>query len=176
MTVVEGEFVRLLEDDGTWQAFQDDWRAQCEPFEEDFDTYAEATFSAVREIIEKEKKKAGVFALRIEGKHVAMCQINTAAIPRYDAPVMRVRFITLSPEFDLAEKEIEDYANVMVELLTQVVILSRTSGEMKTRYIKFHLRSPADRQFFTAFGKGLHESKYFDNVATQGAWLYISQK
>ncbi|MGO8269245.1 hypothetical protein ACC862_24085 [Rhizobium ruizarguesonis] len=174
--MVEGEFIRLRQDDGTWDAFEKDWRDQCATFEEDFDSYAEATFGAVREIIEIEKKKAGVFALKMEGKHVAMCQLNKAAIPKYDSPVLRVRFITLSPEYDLAAKEIDDYAGVLVEILTQVLILSRTDDEMKSQYIKFHLRSPADRQFFSVLGKGLDGMQSFESVAMQGAWLYIHQK
>ncbi|NTG19987.1 hypothetical protein G6K93_05660 [Agrobacterium rhizogenes] len=172
----EEELVRLLTSDGTWKAFAEDWEKQCEPYEEDFSHYAEATFSVVRDIIETEQGNAGVFALRIKGKHVAMCQANRAMLPRYDGPVLRVRFITLSPELDLGDADLQEYGAILVSLLTQIIGLSLLDDKLKSKYIKFHLRSPADRPFFSALGKGLHEANFFETVAMQGMWLYISHK
>jgi hypothetical protein len=170
----EMNFTRLLEETGTWMSFENDWRAQCEALQEDFDGYAEATLSVVRDIIQVEKKKAGVFALQNDEKYLAMCQINRAALPGYDGPVLRVRFITFCPDVDLQDLPQNEYGRMLVSLLTEVLVLAKTDPEMGSRHIKFHLRSPADVQFFTALGQGLHDTKSFETVVTRGAWLYIT--
>lgn len=172
--MADTHFIRLLDDSGTWAEFESDWRSQCEALEEDFDSYAEATLSVVREIVEVENKNAGVFGLKINGNYAAMCQVNRAPLPGYDSPVMRIRFITLCPDLDLRELPVTQYGSVLASLLTKVIELALTIGDLKSRHIKFHLRSPADTQFFSALGKGLHDTEYFETVATRGAWLYIT--
>ncbi|RWF51801.1 MAG: hypothetical protein EOS50_27010 [Mesorhizobium sp.] len=170
------KFVRLLEEDDTWSAFEADWRAQCEKLEEDFDGYAEATFSVVRDLIHAEKKKAGVFALQMNGSYVAMVQVNKAGLPKYDSPVLRVRFMTLSPEFDLRDKSMAEYGGVLGSLLGQVLRLAYMDKELSCMHIKFHLRSQADQQFFATVGKGLQDRDIFESIQTRGAWLYITRK
>lgn len=168
------QFIRLLTDSGTWSEFEQDWKSQCEILGEDFDSYAEATLSVVKEIIESENAKAGVFGLKINDKFMAMCQLNRTPLPGYDSPVLRVRFITLCPDLDLKELPVWEYSNALISLLTQVVDLALNGGEMGSRYIKFHLRSPADTQFFSALGRGLHDTGPFEAVVSRGAWLYIT--
>jgi len=168
--------IRLLEDNGTWAEFEADWQAQCEKYDEDFESYAEATFSVIRDLIRSEKTKAGVFALKMNGSFVAMCQVNKAGLPKYDSPVMRVRFMTLSPEFDLADKSIHEYGDVLVSLLATVLQLAYFDPELSCMHIKFHLRSQADQQFFATLGKGLQDRNLFQSIKTRGAWLYITRK
>ncbi|RWP62135.1 hypothetical protein [Mesorhizobium sp.] len=170
------EFVRLLEEDGTWANFEADWQAQCDKYEEDFEGYAEATFSVIRDLIRTEKKKAGVFALKMNGSFVAMCQVNKAGLPKYDSPVLRVRFMTLSPEFDLADKSFHEYGDVLSSLLAAVLELAYWNEELACMHVKFHLRSQADQQFFATLGKGLQDGNYFESIKTRGAWLYITRK
>ncbi|WP_027052664.1 hypothetical protein [Mesorhizobium erdmanii] len=170
------KFVRLLEEDNTWSAFEADWRAQCEKLEEDFDSYAEATFSVIRDLIETEKKKAGVFALQMNGVYVAMVQVNKAGLPKYDSPVLRVRFMTLSPDFDLTDKSMSEYGDVLVSLLAQVLSLAYLDPELSCMHVKFHLRSQTDQQFFAMLGRGLQDRDVFESIKTRGAWLYITRK
>lgn len=170
------KFTRLLDETGTWASFEKDWREQCEALEEDFDGYAEATLSVVREIIQEQKRKAGVFSLQNNGKHLAMCQLNRAPLPGYDAPVLRVRFITFCPDVDLRDLPQNEYGRMLVSLLAEVITVAKTDPEMGTRHIKFHLRSPADVQFFTALGQALDGSSSFETVVTRGAWLYITMR
>lgn len=168
------KFIRLLDETGTWQSFESDWRDQCQALDEDFDGYAEATLSVVRDIIQTEKRRAGVFALQNKDKHLAMCQINRAPLPGYDSPVLRVRFVTFCPDIDLRDLPQNEYGRMLVSLLAEVLVVAKTDPEMGSRHVKFHLRSPADVQFFTALGQGLHDTKSFETVATRGAWLYIT--
>ncbi len=170
----DSEFIRLLTETGTWQDFEADWRSQCSDLDEDYDAYAEATLAAVRDIIEKENRRAGVFALRNQGKHHAMCQINKAGLPGYPTPVLRVRFMTLCPDIDLKDMPTSAYGDVLASLLKHVFLLAINDEEMNSKFIKFHLRSPADVQFFSVLGKGLHDTEYFEEVVARGAWLYIT--
>lgn len=168
--------VRLLADDGTWQGFSTDWKAQCEALNEEFENYAEATFSVVSDLIDTEHRKAGVFALHNGTQYDAMCQINRAPLPGYTSPVLRVRFITLSPEYDLTDKGVNEYGDVLVALLSEVLKLAYLDQELQSTHIKFHLRSPADQQFFRALGVHLESASVFEKIETKGAWLYIMRK
>lgn len=172
----EFEFVRLLKSDGTWDAFCGDWKSQCDALGEDFEGYTEATFSVVDEIVTDFQRRSGVFALRQNGSHLAMCQVNLAALPGYEGPVLRVRFITLSPEYDLTNKTISEYGDVLVGLLGEVLELAYLDEDLTCRHIKFHLSSPADQQFFRALGMHIQEHNIFEKIETRGSWLYITRK
>lgn len=169
------EFVQLLSTNATWSEFEKDWRGQCETLGEDFDSYAEATFSVVRDIIEKEHVKAGVYALKIDGQYVAMCQLNRTLLPKYTGHVLRVRFLTLSPRYDLTDVPAREYGILLATVLGSVVAEARRP-DAPSKHIKFHLRSPADQQFFTLLGSGLSQADMFESIATSGAWLYITDK
>ncbi|KAB2762305.1 hypothetical protein F9K98_10740 [Brucella anthropi] len=170
------EFVRIREDDGSWQALEANWRAQCEKLDEDFDAYAGPTFEVVTPLARAAERRAGLFALKDGLEHLAICQVNSAMLPKYDGPVMRVRFITLSPEFDLTDKNIRDYGDILVSLLYQVVRLAITDENFGSRHIKFHARSPSDINFFSALSHGLRQGDAFHSVQMSGAWLYITRK
>ncbi len=172
--ILESEFVKLHESDGSWGVFEKDWREQCERIGEDFDSFAGLTFSVVKDLVHTENGKAGLYALRMEGSHVAMCQLNYATIPGYQEPVIRTRFITLSPTYDLTDVGEGAYSKAMIDLLYHVIRTGALDKTMKTRHVKFHLRSPADKAFFTAVGRGLNESDVFESVKTIGQWLHVS--
>ncbi len=172
---VSHEIIELSSSDGSWDAFKADWAQQCESFNEEFETYAEGAFSVVEELIEAPEKSAGVYACRLDGRHVSMCQVNVKGLPGYDSPVMRVRFLTLSPEFDFGDKSVDEYAKVLVVTLASILALSDEDGPMKAKYLKFHLSSPADRQFFALLGQGLNDDEDFTSVTLRGSWLYITK-
>lgn len=174
--IEDAKLVRLLAQDGSWKQFEDDWREQCISLGEDFDTYEGTTFSVVRDIVETEEKKAGVFGLNMAGRYAAMCQVNTTPIKKYDSPVLRTRFMTLSPEYDLTDKPIAEYGAVLVGLLTEVLALAYLDPQLQAKHIKFHLRSPQDIPFFSAIGRSIKERDIFASVETRGMWLYISRK
>lgn len=170
------EFVRLLRDNGTWDAFETDWRAQCESLGEDFEFYAGSTFSVIGDLVAREQRNAGVFALKIGDKYPAMCQVNKAGLPRYDSPVLRTRYMTLAPEYDLADRTITDYGDVLLSLLFEVLKLAYLDDNLECQHIKFHLRSPQDAAFFAALGRHMKERDLFASIETKGMWLYITRK
>lgn len=172
----ENKLVRLLKEGGSWDDFEADWRSQCEKLNEDFESYAGATFEVVKEIVEQEKKRAGMFAVRDNDRFHAMFQANTASLPGYNGPVLRVRFITLSPEHDLTDKPLTEYAEVLISVLAHALTIASNDAELGARHIKMHLRSPTDQQFFAALGSGLRDRNVFESIHTRGLWLYITMK
>jgi hypothetical protein len=167
-------FHRLHHVDGSWQRFLRDWEAQCARLGEDFESYHVSPIQVVQDLtIGDPEPDAGVFGLEDESGFHAICQVNCANIPGYAGKVLRVRMMYFSPSYDLGERGIEDYAIVLIRLFTEILALS--NGEMQAPHIKFHLRSPADRQFFAALGTQLDKTKAFASVGTRGAWLYITK-
>lgn len=167
--------MRLAREDGSWQRFKDDWDKQCVEYGETLEGYAPGTFSVLDDLIHHPEANAGVYAFEANGHFSLVCQLNRASLPGYDSPVLRVRFVTVSPRYDLGEIEVDDYGRVLVSLLAGVLNVSYESA-MEARYVNFHLRSPADRAFFAAVGQGLDKASVFDRVKLSGAWLYVTKK
>ncbi|OWQ95120.1 hypothetical protein [Sphingopyxis witflariensis] len=164
---------KLLVSTGTWGLFETDWRAQCEAFGEDFDQYAVGSLPVLRAIATESPKDAGVFALRgDDGSYAAIAQVNSTLLPGYEGKVLRVRHLLLSPTLDYGELSLEDYANIMGRMFSRTVYLA--ASEMPSAHVKFHLRSPADRQFFSSALSMLKDFAIFSSVAMRGAWLYLT--
>lgn len=171
--IVDHQLERLKASDGTWAAFEDDWRAQCVTFGEDFEQYAAGSISVLKAMSAETKKDLGVFALRGDnGDYAAIAQVNSAMLPGYSGKVLRVCHMLLSPTMDFGELSMDDYANVMGRMFSRTVFLA--AREMPSEHVKFHMRSPADRQFFGAVLSMLKDLEIFTGVAMRGAWLYLS--
>lgn len=168
------KFNILRTSDGTWQAFLDEWKAECEAAGQDFEEYGVATLGELGRLADQGHERAEVFALKDNGKYVGVCQGNCTPLPGYSGKVLRIRFMTFSPEYDFGNKTVAEYASVLVGMFTATLNLSFAGG-MKAKHIKFHLRSPADIQFFAALGTQLNQSSLFEIVETKGAWLYITK-
>lgn len=170
------KFIRLLDADGTWEKFYDQWKKQCEIYDEDIDEFAIGTFSVVREFIKDKIHETGVFAVERNDECVAIYKANRALIPGYTTPVLRIRHLVVSPDFDFGDKPIDDYALALTSALIGAVRLSSEDPEFEANHLKFHLSSPADRQFFAALGKGLNQMGAYQTVHSTGSWLYITKK
>lgn len=166
--------IPITVENGNWNRLQAAWRNECERFGEDFDDYASGSFSILSQLAEKPEPKAGVYGLRYDDVFSAICQTNVATLPGYDGPVVRVRMITFSPIFDFEINDVDQYAGVLADLLQGVIDLS--DGEMNARHIKFHLRSPADRNFFTTLGRHLGGTSLFEKVEVRAGWLYVTKR
>jgi hypothetical protein len=165
---------RLSASDGTWAKFLTDWEAQCAEYTEDFAYYLTGPIATVRDLAEgAAQKDASVFGMHDGSRYCAMFQVNTALLPGYTGRVLRVRMLYLSPHYDLGDTAVDDYSTILVDLFSQIVVLSNTT--MQALHIKFHLRSPADRQFFALLGGSLGSAGVFTKVDHRGAWLYITK-
>lgn len=161
--------------DGTWQQLIDDWAAQCRMYGEDFETYAIATMPVLENLAANPERNAGVYAVERDDHIGAVCQLNRTALPGYEAPVLRVRLLTVSPRYDFGDISISDYGDLLVATLTGVIGMSFDLA-FEARHINFHLRSPSDRPFFQALGTGLDRTDVFHAVKMAGSWLYITKK
>lgn len=170
-------FVRLSAAGPTYEQLLASWKAECDGFGEDFDTYTAIPIGIFSEIMEKDAANTGLFVAQAsDGSFGAVCMVNHALIPNYVGPVLRVRHILLSPAFDFGTAELSEYGEVLIAILNGVISCSETDAKLSANHIKFHARSPADMQFFAAVGKALGTSKAFASVQVRGAWLYITKR
>jgi hypothetical protein len=165
--------VPLSDEDGSWGRLKDAWRAQCEHYGEDFDNYAVGTFSVLNSLAAEGHPRAAIFGVEENGQIIAICQPNRALIPGYPSHVLRVRLLTVCPHYDFSDIGVEEYATLLVELFNGVLELS--NGEMEAKYLKFHLRSPADVQFFAALRVPLAQVPVFAEVDVKGMWLHVTK-
>lgn len=166
------ELVRLVEANGSWQRFLDQWRDRCASFGEDFESYARDAMPVLAELAQNPKENAGVYSLLSDqGEYDAVCQANSTYLPGIIGKVLRVRHLLMSPYFDFGEYPIEDYSRVLARMFARTVDLAKNG--LPSQHVKFHLRSPADRQFFEAMGEVL-QAGGLSNVALKGAWLYLT--
>jgi hypothetical protein len=80
----------------------------------------------------------------------------------------------LSPHYDLSDIPLETYATIVVDMFFNVISLSN-SGPTLAPHVKFHFRSPADRQFFLSLGGALDKHRLFNSIETRGSWLYMTK-
>lgn len=168
------EFICLREEDGTWERFLIDWKSQCADLDEDFSIYENEPVGVVHDLVAGEvRNDAAAYALHDGTRFCAMCQVNCTPLPGYIGNVLRVRMLYLSPYFDFGDFGLEDYSKIIIRIFSEIIKLSDT--RMESKHIKFHLRSPADRQFFASFGNVLDTQRVFGSVSTRGSWLYITK-
>jgi hypothetical protein len=168
--------VRLVpigETGSAWQSLKAQWKTEAEGAGEDFSTFAIGTFSALDPLAAQEPAKSGLHGLYDGSRAHAFCQVNRLLMPRYSAPVLRARFATVSPAYDVGLHGVGGYAQVLVSLFSGVVWLSR--NKLAADHVRFHLRSPGDAQFFAALQINTDLSP-FSSFTTRGAWVECSLK
>lgn len=166
--------IRLEEKNGTWRDLYADWKSQCEQFNEDFSLYENEPFDVIRDLTKEPlNQKAAAFALHYDKEYAAIFQVNQTCLPGFEGEVLRVRMISLSPYYEFGPAKIEEYGELLIKIFLGIIEISDTI--MRSKHIKFHLRSPADRQFFFYLGQGLNSKGIFTKVDTIGSWVYITK-
>jgi hypothetical protein len=155
--------------DGSWTSLKDAWRQECDGFGEDFTEYAVGSFAALDPLAADGHPRASVYAFEpAEGAApTAICQLNRTPLPGYDGMVLRMRYLTLSPICDFGDNPVDFYGMLLGGIFAQIVSLSY--GVMNAPHIKFHLASPADRQFFAALVGPLSAIDQFQSVNLRGS-------
>lgn len=160
---------------GLWPLLKAQWYDECVEFEEDFNNYAIGTFSVLNPLASEGHPRCGIYALeQQDGTYPAFCQINRTQLPGYASPVLRVRMMTFSPKFDFGDVNVDDYAMLLSDFFIGVIQLSDDLG-MEARFVNFHLRSVADRQFFTVLQAPLMRVPAFSAVQVKGMWLMVTK-
>ena len=175
------DFKILSVDDGSWDAFCEDWKVQCDDVAEEFDDYAPDALGVIQGIMSGDIALLGGSGTTVVGalwdattKHYyAACVLHRAMLPGAPGFTLRVRQLVVCPLLDFGVSDIEMYPDVVVGVVLGIVNVSST--DLPANSIRFHLRSPEDLSFFRAFGTSLNETKAFASVQTHGSWLYIEK-
>lgn len=165
-------YVRLREDDGSWASLLSEWMQQCAGLDEDFDEFYPGRLELMRPLALGVDSDAGIFAVKQRDSISAVFQANVAALPKTTGKTLRIRHITLSPQYDFGDYGISDYGQLLIDIFTNSIFLSL--DEMKAEHVKFHLPSAADQTFFSMLGARLDGTQAFEKVAMRGAWLYVT--
>ena len=167
--------VRVSQADGTWDALCQQWEQSCLSFHEDFSDFAPATLPVLHQLATGPLlTNAAIYTVRRQSEYHAAYQANVCRLPRYDGPVLRVRHITFSPLYDYDENlNIDNYRQTLLEVFIGALLLS--DDQMSAEHIKFHLRSPAEREYGNHFQEALSSHSAFSQVEMRGAWIYLSK-
>ncbi|WP_417615514.1 hypothetical protein [Parasphingorhabdus sp.] len=167
------EIVRLLVQDGSWKAFEEDWSNQCTNTPDEFDNFCPASINMIRACAE-EKSTANWAIGLTDGKKIMAAAIAIRANQKpHIGHVLRIREVTVCPELDYGVLPESLYGDTLISLLNGAVKLSESG--LRAKHIKMHLRSPSDSVFFKAVGSALDKSGVFAEVEAHGAWLTISK-
>lgn len=166
------QLVPLTEIDRSWSKLKAQWRDQSTLLQEDFSTFAIGTFAALDPLALKDSKESGLFGLHDGSNFMAICQVSRLLVKGRAAPLLRARFITMAPKFDLGESGLNEYAHVLVQLFSAVVWLAR--GALPASHIRFHLKSPADARYFSGLQTSSLEENPFRKFIIRGSWIECS--
>jgi hypothetical protein len=137
----------MKDQDKSWRAIKAQWKKDAEGVGEDFSTFSMGDYGAF-DGLTKEGENPTLYCLS-DGERVhAACQVSRLMMSKFPAPILRARFIVVSPLYELGVAGVGQYAQIMVALFSGIVWLSRDS--LSASHIRFFLRSPGDSQFFAA--------------------------
>ena len=167
--------MRLLpmkEPDRSWRAIKGQWKKDAESVGEDFSTFSTGIFSAY-DALTKDGDNPNLYCLS-DGERVhAACQVSRLMMSKFPNPILRARFIVVSPIYELGIADAGQYAQMMVALFSGIVWLSRDT--MSASHIRFFLKSPGDSQFFAALQADTSMS-LFSKFTIDGALIECSLK
>jgi hypothetical protein len=92
---------------------------------------------------------------------------------KFPTPVLRARFVNVSPIYELGVADAGQYAQILVALFSGIVWLSRDT--LSAGHIRFFLKSPGDSQFFAALQAATPLSP-FSEFTIEGALIECSLK
>lgn len=158
-----------------WQDLVSEWELQSNRYGEPFEEHASASLPVLEDLAMGPKRAdAAVFGYKPDEETVTIAQMNSTFLPGYQGKVLRVRHIVFAPKFDLDDRlTIDDYIDALVGIFGGAILTS--THEMPSDHVKFHLNSPAERQFAEKFKEMLSQSEAFNDVSIRGAWIYLSK-
>jgi hypothetical protein len=140
--------MRLLpmkEPERSWRSIKSQWKKDAESVGEDYSTLSTGIFSTY-DALTKDGDGPNLYCLS-DGERVhAACQVSRLMMSKFPNPILRARFIVVSPIYELGMADAGQYAQMMVALFSGIVWLSRDM--MTAGHIRFFLKSPGDAQFF----------------------------
>lgn len=163
--------VPITDADRSWASLKSQWRKAAEAAEEDFSTYTQGIFAALDPVMQG--GKGGLYGLYDGTVPQAFCQVSKLLMPKFEGPVLRCRFMTVSPAYDFGSAGLDKYGQLLIELFSGMIWLSRNA--LSASHIQFHLRSPADAQFLAPLQAPVPDSP-FQRFTINGAWVECDLK
>lgn len=161
----------ITDADRSWASLKSQWRKAAEAAEEDFSAYTQGMFAALEPVMQS--GKGGLYGLYEGTVPQAFCQVSKLLMPKFEGPVLRCRFMTVSPAYDLGHAGLDKYGQLLIELFSGMVWLSRNA--LSASHVQFQLRSPADAQFLAPLQAPVPDSP-FQRFAINGAWVECDLK
>lgn len=158
--------------DKSWRSIKAQWKKDAETVGEDFSTFANGSYAAF-DALTKDGENPTLHCLSDGEKIHAACQVSRLMMSKFPTPILRARFVVVSPIYELGVVDAAQYARTLVALFCGIVWLSRDS--MSAGHIRFFLKSPGDAQFFTAL-RVVTELSPFSAFAIDGALIECSLK
>lgn len=168
------EFIKATTHNKLWESLLESWETECSEYEENLSDYATASLPVLDDLATGTPlRNAGVYVLSNGENHLAACQANAAFLPGYEGRVLRVRHITFAPKFDYDDTiPLDEYTETLVKVFVESINLAL--DEMPAKHVKFHLRSPTEREYAQEFSDALQDNSSFTKVALKGSWVYLS--
>jgi hypothetical protein len=164
--------VPMKDADKSWRAVKAQWKKDAESVGEDFSTFSMGSYAAF-DTLTKDGDHPTLYCLSDGEKVQAACQVSRLMMSKFPTPILRARFINISPNYELGQADAGQYAQMMVALFSGIVWLSRDT--LSAGHIRFFLKSPGDAQFFTALQVATPLSP-FSEFKIEGALIECSLK
>ena len=162
----------MKEPERSWRSIKGQWKKDAESVGEDISTFSTGSYSAY-DALTKDGDNPNLYCLS-DGERVhAACQVSRLMMSKFPNPILRARFILVSPIYDLGIANAGQYAQMMVALFSGIVWLSRDT--MTASHIRFFLKSPGDAQFFAPLQAATEQSP-FSEFTIGGALIECSLK
>ena len=169
--------MRLLpmkEPDRSWRSIKGQWKKDAESVGEDFSTFSTGSFSAY-DALTKDGDNPNLYCLS-DGERVhAACQVSRLMMSKFPNPILRARFIVVSPVYELGIANAGQYAQMMVALFSGIVWLSRDTHDRQPHPLLPEeprgfaiLRGAAGRDRAVAV-LGIHDRRRLDRMQPQGS-------
>ena len=158
--------------DKPWRSIKAQWKKDAEGVGEDFSTFSNGSYAAF-DALTKDGDNPSLYCLSDGEKIHAACQVSRLMMSKFPTPVLRARFIVVSPLYELGQAAAGQYAQTMVALFSGIIWLSRDT--LSAGHIRFFLKSPSDAQFFTALQAATPLSP-FSEFKIEGALIECSLK
>jgi len=158
--------------DKSWRAVKAQWKKDAESVGEDFSTFSMGSYAAF-DGLTKDGDHPTLYCLSDGEKVHAACQVSRLMMSKFPTPILRARFVVVSPVYELGQADAGQYAQIMVALFSGIIWLSRDT--LSAGHIRFFLKSPGDSQFFAALQAATPLSP-FSKFTIEGALIECSLK
>ena len=158
--------------DKPWRSIKAQWKKDAESVGEDFSTFSNGSYTAF-DALTKDGDNPTLYCLSDGERIHAACQVSRLMMSKFPTPILRARFIVVSPLYELGVADAVQYAQTLVALFSGIVWLSRDT--LSAGHIRFFLKSPGDAQFFAAL-RSVTELSPFSAFTIDGALIECSLK